>query len=613
MFGSKSLKIKSAVKGHSKFDLSSHHLTTLDFGQIVPIFVQHEVIPGDSFSVKESLFSRVAPMPVPTYGNCWLKTATFFVPYHQVAQDVESWLAGDKYFNGELTQARTIPYSCLIGIFVEISPLAPASSSFAANTALCNQVSASTHYDFSIIKSAAETIYYQFTSLGRYYYKVLRSLGYGFAECMDATKHTADIWDVKINILPLLSYFKAYNDWMSQSALYNRSQLSSILSKYRYNFGSISVGQHSGYLSTMFSSVLLQYESNYFTTAWQAPNEVISGQGYNDSSYNPNSGLDKTIIDSPNQSLSYHLGLSTDSTSTSISNAYGSSNANLNTISANALKFLNAFDSWLRRNNYSGARSVEKLLSRFGVKTEDYRNEFAILLDTSKCILNVGDVTNQTDTGNQNQPLGSYAGKGIVSGDNSFKFKSSDFGTIITFAWIQPDVQYYEGWDRTVLKYSVSDFYQPEYDSLQAMPISMFELAQDPKRAIYDRDHRVGTRVFGFTERYAELKNPRNRVTGDFAIYENYNSWHYGRSLTNSEDEINITAQSAEIMSHPQVGSQYDRIFTDDTDTQDYGVDHFYLTCYFDVNADRPMLNTSEVANLGDGNLNIQRNGTQMS
>ena len=37
------LKVKSAVKTHNKFDLSRTHLTTAEFGQIIPLFVEETV------------------------------------------------------------------------------------------------------------------------------------------------------------------------------------------------------------------------------------------------------------------------------------------------------------------------------------------------------------------------------------------------------------------------------------------------------------------------------------------------------------------------------------------------------------------------------------------
>lgn len=83
------IRAKSAVKSHNKFDLSFTHLTTMDFGQIVPLMSQ-ELVPGDKFSVNANFFSRMAPLVKPTYGKFSFRTMAAFVPYHQVADDAEA-------------------------------------------------------------------------------------------------------------------------------------------------------------------------------------------------------------------------------------------------------------------------------------------------------------------------------------------------------------------------------------------------------------------------------------------------------------------------------------------------------------------------------------------
>ena len=87
------LHVKSAVKTRNKLDLSRTHLTTMNFGEIVPLFVE-ETVPGDQISVSANYFSRMAPLVKPTYGKFQFKTVSGFVPYHQIADDADAWLAG---------------------------------------------------------------------------------------------------------------------------------------------------------------------------------------------------------------------------------------------------------------------------------------------------------------------------------------------------------------------------------------------------------------------------------------------------------------------------------------------------------------------------------------
>ena len=49
------LSLKKAIKGSNTFDLSSTHLTTMDFGTIQPTYFA-EVVPNDNFHVSMSSF-----------------------------------------------------------------------------------------------------------------------------------------------------------------------------------------------------------------------------------------------------------------------------------------------------------------------------------------------------------------------------------------------------------------------------------------------------------------------------------------------------------------------------------------------------------------------------
>lgn len=61
------------------FRIENSHKTTFDAGYLVPIYVE-EVLPGDTFSVKATIFARLATPIVPFMDNLYLETFFFFVP-----------------------------------------------------------------------------------------------------------------------------------------------------------------------------------------------------------------------------------------------------------------------------------------------------------------------------------------------------------------------------------------------------------------------------------------------------------------------------------------------------------------------------------------------------
>lgn len=77
----------------SSFDRSCGYKTTMGAGMLVPFFVD-EVLPGDTFNLKSTLFGRMATPIYPIMDNLFVDTFFFFVPNRLVW---DNW----QRFNGE--------------------------------------------------------------------------------------------------------------------------------------------------------------------------------------------------------------------------------------------------------------------------------------------------------------------------------------------------------------------------------------------------------------------------------------------------------------------------------------------------------------------------------
>ncbi|WNK12934.1 MAG: major capsid protein [Microvirus sp.] len=86
-------QIPSAEIPRSSFNRSHGHKTTFDSGYLIPFFVD-EALPGDTFSLKASLFARLATPIVPIMDNMYLETFFFAVPVRLIW---DNW----QKFNGE--------------------------------------------------------------------------------------------------------------------------------------------------------------------------------------------------------------------------------------------------------------------------------------------------------------------------------------------------------------------------------------------------------------------------------------------------------------------------------------------------------------------------------
>lgn len=612
---------KSAVKSHNKFDLSQTHLTTMDFGEIVPLLAE-EVVPGDKFSVKGSYFSRMAPLVKPTYGKFSFRTMSSFVPYFQVADDAESWLAGSTIWEGDNTSWRRISYPQYVAYLrsigtdltdsaetqVILSEMGVASASsynrvtFDTSLGVAEFTSTSSptlpkityEYDWIMTDSAGTQHCYVFRGVSKYRLKVLNALGYAIPQNVDL--RTSSLWyssygtSAFLSAMPLLCFAKAYNDYMSQSQRYNNSSLTALLKcvkekKDASGFAGTTGILSSGAVQTIMNSIKVQYENDYFVSAWQSPNaprnslesitQVIVPQGSNGQNSTINSNAQNTYAGSVGSYLSQRT-----------------------------LDFLKSFDDWVRRNNYSGSRAVQQVYSRFGIKTDDYRSNYAHVISTDIIPIQVGDVTATAE--GSNVPLGDYAGKGIVSGDKGFSFESNDYGMLFVFGWYTVQPMNAFGFDRTVLKASPLDFYNPEFDGLGANAISYGELFANP--IPQSTDSSLDNATFGFTERYNEYRFGRDKITGEFRNYHknaDMNTWHTGRLLNDVRASGNMVAQNTNVNAMAQANSEFNRIFS----VTDDSVNHFYMTAQFNVSAVRPMLSINQVPRLGEGDTAVPRNG----
>lgn len=588
---------KSAVKARNKMDLSAPVLATMDIGQIVPLGTW-ELIPGDDFKISMNAFSRLAPLVEPTYGKVQFKTVKAFVPYHQIAWDSDAWLAGKTSWEGQTPHHRYITLEDLYDFIV---------SSGNVTTTGATQ----SNCDFVRLNSSGAAGYYLLTNKGRYYVKVLNSLGYTLPQNVDL--QTGSWWmttgkSIKLSAYPLLAFFKLYNDYMSQSQRFNTSTLSDILQKIKYGKTLTGFTPSTGRIAanliqSMFSNLLLNYENDYFTSAWQNPNAALAGvDNILQASVPGNSpSQGDYITHNLNDTLLHFTGNS--------SLSFG--------IGQRAVDMLRRFDDWVRRNNYSGSRAVQQLYSRFGIKTDDYKSHYAHILGSDEIPIQIGDVTataatfGPTSSPTPSIPIGDYAGKGIMSGEIGCAFKSSDYGMLFILGYYTVTPLNAYGFDRSVLRIDPFDYYNPEFDGLGADAIPLMEVFENP-RGLAESDTTLSDAVFGFTERYNSYRYGRPKILGDFRKFTNndpMNAWHTGRLLGDIRKAGNLVAQSSAMNTLPQVDSEYNRIFS----ITSGDVDHFYLTCYFDVSAVRPMLNLNQVPNLGEGDTAVPRNGNVIS
>lgn len=588
-------KTNRASRSRQVFNLRGSHITTTDFAQVSPVY-KRLLTPGDKFNIRQSLLCRVAPMQFPTYGSIQIVNKAFFVPLRTV------WKYFPDFKDGVSVQIDTgtigspkVPYISITDLFNVF--LDSALSGNASNTT----------YDFLYFAdSESSASFRKLTRLGRYWYKVLRSLGYPVTNMSNVIHLKSSDQDEvfseqRYSALPLLCFFKIYLDCLCPSQFSPSNPLRGVLEE-----SSATLNYHldAQTLTSLINSFKVPYNDDLITLAWQKPYQVLDG--YQSALYADYGNESSKALDSTSLPSSYLGTLATGDSSVG-------SGVEDNILSAATIRVALAVQNFITRNNLAGSRYVEQVLSRFGIHIPHSRLDMAEYIGEYRVPLTIGDITNTAET-KDGSPLGSFAGQaiGYNNAQGAFTYECEEDGYIFVLQYLQPETTHVEGVDRDNLFFDRTQFFHPEFDNLGTEAISAQEVYIPPMVKLsstfgYSQDTEDGMKsanifnpngVFGFAPMYYDYKFGKSRLTGDFLVptlSTGTDSMHLFRLLgftpwLNTEEDSDpsfyapdVVAQNQDLVFSEQ--KQFDRIFAVTEDN----IDHFYITNNFDVIAERPM------------------------
>ncbi|WGL30935.1 major capsid protein [Dipodfec virus UOA04_Rod_558] len=573
--------ISPSASVSSQVSLSTRNITTIDFNQILPVH-SLECIIGDKHHVSINQFTRCSPLVVPTYGNFKLGYVSFFVPYYQVFPDFDAFYSGSSSIGGSNISLPSFSYQSLVSAFNSDSL-----SHFSGNDE---------KPDFIYYGTSNGVNKRTLNADGRYIYKIFQMLGYSFIQGL---KVSNKVMEFRLNALPLLCFLKAFNDWMSLSSVYDKSVLSTFLRKVR-NSG-LSASDFNNLVVSLPSVLRPLVGSDFFTSAYNTYNFASSNSSFLTRGFKDNlNPITPNSISTSDFSSSDQLGV------------YGRLNSVDKTpaLSLRQLKFLQSFDKFLRRNELSGTRAAQRIFSRFGLKSEDFRSNYAQQIAAKVIDFNVADVTSTSPNSDPSLGLGTYSGQSVSSGDFSFDCECSDFGQLITFAYIDVNSQYINSVSPEVLRQTALDFYQPDFDGVGFQPICYAQLYNNNSKPISSPSDSDALNpleaVFGFQPRYEEYRTAYSRVTGDFVHLDSMDSWHFGRKLDSTQDSAtfgNLLPQSYAF----QFSDEWRRIFTSEVVPD--GFDHFFSAFNIDVKSTRRIKSRAGSLDLPDGQISVSSLG----
>lgn len=588
-----SFKVPSISKKREEFNFDHSHTMTHNFGvsQVVSCI---DVKPNDDITIDLSAFTRLMPMPCPSYGGVKLTHRAFFVPINYVIRHFEDFIAMQKspfYSNGGNSNLDRINIPYFTPKEVLFRFLGTKNYTFPAETEyFVNAPAGATEYDFLLYDSGWKKLNY--TTKGRRIVSWLAQLGYKLPSSLDGQGYS----EIKYDCTALFAWWKFYLDWVVPSRfvlsvpdfVYVRGVLENSENTYADVHLSFDPnGTPDGLIDIVpFLNVPTSFlDDDIYTSAFQSPYGVE-----NSTSELP--VVDSLLVQDENpagQLLPSPQNFGDDRPSKSaVVNAYRQINptGDRGFINQLSLLSLGRLQQLINTKKITSTSVLDWLRSNYGISPSKEALHISEYLGSFDSQIMIGDVmaTATTDSQLGTTVVGQYAGKGLGGSSGKWRIRSNSFGYVFITAEISTKSSYVNGVSPLRMRFKPLDFYNEKFDNVgvRAIPHSelIYNTFETPIQSVVENLPSPNG-IFGFSPRYSEYKYKNDMVSGDFmfpSVNKGLDSWYLSRKFKLSDNPtIGLEFLSA---TSDSVGSQYDRIFQN-TDN----IDHFYSIYRINVHA----------------------------
>lgn len=484
----------------SKFDRGHQLLTTINEGELVPIYMD-EVLPGDTARVQLNGLIRMSTPIYPIMDNCYMDTYFFFVPARLLWEHFENMFGeNDTDYWAEDTEYSTP--KCTIG----------------GTSGLANG------------------------SIGDY-----------FGLPTQVTNA------LEVNALPARAYCKIYNEWFRDENLeaplmlgYKKTDdggTNADASKVTENANALDqttntneatlyamkparAGKFHDYFTSCLPSPLKNTEPVTIPMLGNAPVELYGpGNAGKATKYGTSTTYENGNIFSY-LSEGGILGTSSGNGNTQFTFEDGSQSpgayayANMEKVTGatiNDLRQAIALQHVFEADARNGTRYREFLSGTWGVTSPDSRLQIPEYIGGQRIAINVNQVvqTSQTDT-TTGQALGNTAAYSLTTCSKQMAdYAATEYGYIIGLAVVRVEHSYQQGLGTKWTRGGRFTYYDPRLAALGEQPVY--------NREIYADGSEKDSQIFGYQEAWADYRYKPSYVTGE--MRSNYqtslDAWHY--------------------------------------------------------------------------------------
>ena len=192
----------------------------------------------------------------------------------------------------------------------------------------------------------------------------------------------------------------------------------------------------------------------------------------------------------------------------------------------NELREAFQLQAFLEKENRGGSRYKEMIYSMFGTLTGDARLDRPEYLGGNRSRISITPIP-QTSSTDSTTPQGNMSGYG-TTGFSGHKFSKSftEHGCVIGLAQINADLTYGQGLPREYSYRDRYDFYFPAFAHLGEQSIL--------NKEIYAQGTADDDLVFGYQERFAELRYKPSQITGKMRsnVTGSLDTWHLAQDFS---------------------------------------------------------------------------------
>ena len=461
----------------STFNLSENLKTTIDFDYLYPVFWE-ELNPGDHFEMKVSSICRLMPTVAPVMDNIKLKYMAFWVPNRLIW---EHWME----FMGQKTWQDS------------------------KNDYLIPQINM----------------------------KVAENKSCGLADYLGCPP-TGTTCDYSVSALPFRAYNKIWNEWLRAPEIQpelkefigdnlttDKAENKDTLATYNL----LKKGKPLDYFTSCLpspqagdpveiplignASVLTNDQATRLNAEWFPGGKIgYSPLVYTDSTVHHNLEFVNEVANSKEGNLT---------------NLYADM-SNVTGITIEALRKATALQVLLETDSRYGQRYPELIKGHWGVTTPDFLLGRTTFLGscTSDIVINPVVQNSSTDS---TSPQGNLTGLGMGQQYNKLcEVSAMEHGIFMVLACATADVTYQQGVQRKFNKLSRFDYMFPEFWNLG-------DQAVYNKEIFLSADAKTNEGIFGYQERYRELREGINKISGKLrsGVEGSLDVWHLAEKFAN--------------------------------------------------------------------------------